>query len=77
MSGYLVNWAIDSEKTTPKAAAAEALETQRDPMSAATVFEVRNNVTGKIWKIDVKNVLINTIFSDKSFIYSKHHFMLE
>lgn len=43
MKSYTVLWEIDIFAKTPKAAAKEALEMQRDPNSSATVFKVYNN----------------------------------
>jgi len=40
---YTVIWEIDIFAKTPEAAVKEALEIQRDPDSAATVFKVYNN----------------------------------
>jgi len=40
MTHYLVTWKIDIEADSPEEAAAQALITQRDPESAATVFTV-------------------------------------
>lgn len=40
MPEYLVTWKIELEADTPGEAAFLALQTQRDPESTATVFEV-------------------------------------
>jgi len=40
MPTYLVSWKIEIEADTPREAAEEALEIQRDPESLATLFEV-------------------------------------
>ncbi len=37
---YTVRWEIDVDAESPKEAAKQALEIQRDPESLATVFEV-------------------------------------
>lgn len=40
MKTYLVTWEIDIEAASPREAAEKALEIQRNPESAATVFTV-------------------------------------
>lgn len=44
MTTYLVTWRIDIEADSPEEAAAQALATQRDPESTATVFDVTPTV---------------------------------
>ena len=41
MSDFLVRWEINIEADSPREAAENALEIQRDPSSIATVFNVR------------------------------------
>ena len=40
MNEYRVRWEIDIDADTPEGAVQEALRTQRDPTSLATIFEV-------------------------------------
>lgn len=57
MALYQVTWKIDVEAESPEQAAEVALETQRDPASIATVFEVEEVVdegtTKGWWKVDL------------------------
>jgi hypothetical protein len=46
-------WAMDSDATTPLAAAQEALAIQRRTNSTATVFKVRETATGEVSTIDL------------------------
>ena len=41
MAHFRVSWHIDIEAGTPKQAAQQALDIQRDPKSTATVFDVQ------------------------------------
>ncbi len=52
MPTYRVNWSIDWEADSPRAAAEAALRIQRDPSSIATVFEVQDP-DGCLWEIDL------------------------
>jgi hypothetical protein len=53
-SGYLVDWKIDMEDVANASeAATRALIVQRDPESAATVFEVTDKATGEVTTIDL------------------------
>lgn len=54
MTTYRVKWEIDVEAETPREAAEEAQEAQRDPQSIATIFVVTNRKTGKKVTIDLK-----------------------
>ena len=49
---YLVVWKIDIEAENPEEAATQALITQRDPESVATVFEVDDR-EGNVTHVDV------------------------
>jgi hypothetical protein len=62
MTTYRVTWEIDVEADSHEEAAREALAIQRDPMSHAIVFTVRN---AKRWK-DCKTIdlLHDTSFED-------------
>ena len=54
---YRVEWTIDIEANSPKAAAFEALDIMQDPQSRATCFEVRENNPStnvhKVFNIDL------------------------
>lgn len=49
---YRVSWEIDSDASTPRAAAEEALRIQRNPQSIAVVFNVRD-ANGLISTVDL------------------------
>jgi len=50
---YRVTWAIDEWCATPEEAAQRALDTQRDPLSIATVFHVKEWPDGPEVKLDL------------------------
>ena len=55
MAEYTVSWTIDAiDAKTPVDAARLALEIQRDPGSTATVFEVKDSDTKKLYIIDLE-----------------------
>lgn len=54
MPEYLVQWEIDLIAETPEAAAAKALDIQRDPDSLATVFDVTNE-DGRTVRVDLES----------------------
>lgn len=54
MKHYLITWQFDVEGDfTPEEAAAEALRVQRNPLSVATVFNVKDVATGATVTIDL------------------------
>lgn len=54
MPEYLVQWEINISAESPEAAAAKALEIQRDPNSIATVFDVTDE-DGRTARIDLES----------------------
>lgn len=54
MPDYLVMWEIDINAKSPEAAAAKALEIQRDPNSVATVFDVTDE-DGRTVRVDLES----------------------
>lgn len=54
MPDYLVTWEININAESPEAAAAKALEIQRDPNSIATVFDVTDE-DGRTARIDLES----------------------
>lgn len=59
MPEYLVIWEIDIEADTPRDAALEALEIQRNIGSEATVFKVKEK--GTFGKHDGEEVIIDLL----------------
>mgnify|MGYP000222536581 CR=1 FL=1 len=55
MNRYHVSWYIDIEAETHEAAAAQALEIQRDPNSWSSVFEVRQDGDEATVKVDLED----------------------
>ncbi len=53
MATYIVTWRIEIDATTPRDAAKQALEIQRDPFSSATVFDVTDE-DGKNINVDLE-----------------------
>lgn len=51
---YRIVWTIELNATSPKEAARLALETQRDPGSLATVFQVFDACTGNEVLVDLE-----------------------
>ena len=54
---FRLAWFIDSDATSPMAAAQEALAIQRRRSSSATLFKVRETATGKVITIDLAKQL--------------------
>jgi len=50
-----VTWTIDINADTPREAARQALDIQRDPFSTATMFTVYEHRTGQTHQIDLEN----------------------
>lgn len=53
MKEFRVRWEIDIEAASPREAAQEVLDIQRDPQSIATVFEVTDRSTDQTTTIDL------------------------
>jgi len=52
---YLVTWVIDLEASSPEEAAKLALEIQRDKISEALAFTVKEQATGEETDVDLLN----------------------
>ena len=53
---YKVKWTIDIDAASPRKAAEQALEIQRDVFSTATFFQVKDKDTGKKVDVDLEEV---------------------
>lgn len=68
LRNYVVRWEIDApDCDSPRTAAAWALNIQRNPSNMATVFDVQDEETGTITRVDLldtedENVSVTEIF---------------